>query len=73
MSAPVLALSFILSLPGVTQAVMGCDTADQVAQNCALFDKTVALTEGQLTQLHKAFCNIDPRVIDPGRWFNAGR
>lgn len=73
LSAPVLALSFILSLPGVTQAVMGCDTEDQVVQNCALFDKTVPLTEEQKAQLYKAFGNIDPKVINPGRWFNAGR
>ncbi|MBR2309503.1 MAG: aldo/keto reductase [Oscillospiraceae bacterium] len=71
--APVLALSFVLSLPGVTQVVLGCDTADQVAQNCALFDKIVPLTETQFAQLRKAFCKIDPKVTDPGRWFNAGR
>ena len=44
----VLALSFVLSLPGITTAVMGCDTAKQVEANCRLFDKTVKLTEQQM-------------------------
>lgn len=66
----VLALSFVLSLPGVTAAVMGCDTAEQVAENCALFDKTVQLTEEQLSLLREAFADIDPRVINPGVWYN---
>ncbi len=64
----VLALSFVLSLPGVTTAVLGCDTPDQVAANCALFDATVSLSEAQLEQLHNAFRNIDRRMINPALW-----
>ena len=70
LSPAALALSFVLSLPGVTQAVMGCDTADQVEANCKLFDQTVTLTQDQLDKLHDAFHDIDPRVINPGTWFN---
>ena len=70
LSPAALALSFVLSLPGVTQAVMGCDTADQVESNCKLFDQTVTLTQDQLDKLHDAFHGIDPRVINPGTWFN---
>ena len=70
LSPAALALSFVLSLPGVTQAVMGCDTADQVEANCKLFDQTVTLTQDQLDKLHDAFRGIDPRVINPGTWFN---
>ena len=70
LSPAALALSFVLSLPGVTQAVMGCDTADQVESNCKLFDQTVTLTQDQLDNLHDAFHGIDPRVINPGTWFN---
>ena len=70
LSPAALALSFVLSLPGVTQAVMGCDTADQVEANCKLFDQTVTLTQDQLDKLHDAFHGIDPRVINPGTWFN---
>lgn len=66
----VLALSFVLSLSGVTTAVMGCDTATQVDANCRLFDKTTKLTEQQMDLLHDAFRGIDPRVINPGVWFN---
>lgn len=70
LSPAALALSFVLSLPGVTQAVMGCDTAEQVESNCKLFDQTVTLTQDQLDKLHDAFHGIDPRVINPGTWFN---
>ena len=70
LSPAALALSFVLSLPGVTQAVMGCDTADQVESNCKLFDQTVKLSQEQMEKLHDAFRGIDPRVINPGTWFN---
>lgn len=69
-SAPVLALSFVLSVPGVTTAVLGCDTPDQAVQNCKLFDQTISLNEQQMGLLREAFWNIDPRVINPGCWFN---
>jgi len=64
----VLALSFILSLPPVTTVVLGCDTAQQVQANGQLMDKTVSLTEEQLSKLHAAFHNVDPRVLDPRLW-----
>lgn len=70
LSPATMALSFVLSLPGVTQAVMGCDTARQVEANCKLFDETVTLTAEQMDKLHSAFHGIDPRVINPGVWFN---
>ena len=66
----VLALSYVLSVPGVTTAVMGCDTEKQVIANCKLFDKTVKLSGEQLDLLHKAFAGIDPRVISPSAWNN---
>lgn len=64
----VLALSYVLSVPGVTTAVMGCDTEKQVVSNCNLFDKTVKLSSEQFDLLHKAFTGIDPRVVNPGAW-----
>lgn len=67
----VLALSHVLSIPGVTSAVLGCDNEAQLAANVALFDKTVTLTEAQSAKLREAFVDIDPRVINPGLWFNA--
>lgn len=66
-----LALSFVLSLPGVTQAVMGCRNIDQIKDNADLFDRTVTLTPDQMKMLHDAFYNIDPRVVNPGSWFNS--
>lgn len=68
LSPDTLALSFVLSVPGVTTAVMGCDNAAQVKANCDLFDKTVKLTDEQLSMLREAFADIDPRVINPGVW-----
>jgi len=66
----VLALSFALSVPGISTAVLGCRNIQQVERNCALFDQTVELTNDQMEVLHKAFHGIDPRVINPGLWFN---
>lgn len=66
----ILALSFVLSLQGVTTAVMGCDNVKQVENNCRLFDRTVKLSEHQMELLYDAFRGIDPRVINPGSWFN---
>ena len=56
--------------PGVMTAVMGCDTVEHVRSNCALFNQTVTLTREQLDKLHNAFHGIDPRVINPGMWYN---
>lgn len=67
----VLALSYVLSLPGVSCAVLGCDNEAQLASNVALFDKTVVLTAKEKAKLRDAFVGIDPRVINPGMWFNA--
>lgn len=65
-----MALSFALSVPGVTAAVLGCDNVQQLESNCALVERTVALTQEQLDKIHNAFCNIDPRAITPGAWFD---
>ena len=65
-----LALSFALSLPGVSAAVLGCQTTEQLEQNCTLFDGVRTLTQQEMQMLHDAFVGIDPRVINPGCWFN---
>ncbi len=70
MSPAVLALSFILSLDGISAAVLGVQTAEQMAQNCTLFENVRKLTPAQMEKLHEAFRGIDPRVINPGCWFN---
>ena len=66
----VLALSFVFSIPGVTTAVLGCRNIRQVESNCELIEQTGPLTKAQLSMLHEAFANTDPRVTNPGLWFN---
>ena len=70
MSPAVLALSFVLSVPGITAAVLGCDNVKQVIDNAELFNQTVQLTKTHWDMLRKAFLNIDDRVINPGKWYN---
>ncbi len=70
LSPAVLALSFVLSVPGVTTTVLGCDNIQQLEANAKLMDETVTLTAEQMQLLHDAFTGIDPRVINPGCWFN---
>lgn len=70
LSPAVLALSFALSVPGVATTVLGCDNARQLEANCDLFDQTVRLNSEQWNALRDAFCDIDPRVINPGVWYN---
>ena len=70
MSPAVLALSFVLSLDGISATVLGVQTNEQMAQNCTLFENVRKLTPAQMQKLHDAFSGIDPRVINPGCWFN---
>lgn len=70
LSAPALAVSFVLSLPGITSVVLGCQTVEQVEENCALLESTRKLTEEEMEELHEAFRDIDKRVINPRLWFN---
>ena len=66
----VLALSFVLSVPGICSAVLGCDNTKQLDSNADLIDKTVSLTSEQLGIIQNTFAKIDPRVINPGVWYN---
>lgn len=66
----VLALSFVLSVPGVAATVIGCDNADQLVSNCQLFDKTVKLTKEQWNKLREAFVDVDRRAVTPGLWYD---
>ena len=70
LSPGALALSFPLSIPGITTVVLGCRNITQVEKNCALIDQVVQLTDEQMKKLHEAFANTDPRVTNPGVWFN---
>lgn len=70
MEPAVLALSFALSVPGVTTAVLGVRNIRQLESNCQIMDKAVQLTAEQMEKIHAAFYNTDPRVTNPGVWFN---
>ena len=66
----VLALSFVLSVPGICSAVLGCDNIKQLDSNADLMKKTVLLSNAQWELLRQTFTKIDPRVINPGVWYN---
>lgn len=66
----VLAMSFILSVPGITCAVLGCDTKKHVELNCAMMDKVHELSAEQMNILHEAFKDTPAEVLNPGMWFN---
>ena len=70
LSPAVLAMSFVLSIPGVSTLVLGCQRIGQMIADCDLIEQTVKLTDSQMEKLHAAFTGIDPRVINPGVWFN---
>jgi predicted aldo/keto reductase-like oxidoreductase len=70
MSPAVLAMSFVLSLPGITSVVLGCQRVEQVENNCELISQVKKLNVEELNLLRKEFSNIDPRVINPSTWSN---
>ena len=70
MEPSVLAMSFILSVPGITCAVLGCDTEKHVELNCAMMEKVEELSREQMNILHAAFKDTPANVLNPGTWFN---
>lgn len=66
-----LALSFALSLPGVTSLVLGSETAEQVRQNVDLHSRTARLNAAQMEELHALFREVPGRLLNPSEWFNA--
>lgn len=66
-----LALSYALSLPGVTSLVLGSEKPEQVQQNAELLRQTVELTPEQMAEIHDLFVNTPDRVLNPSQWFNA--
>ena len=73
MEPAALAVSFVLSLPGVSSLVLGCERKEQVENDAGLIDRARRLTGEQMERLRKAFERIDPRVTDTGTWFNSGK
>lgn len=63
-----LALSFALSVPGVTSLVLGGETVRQVEENVELAKKVTELSSTQMERIHSFFSDIDNRVINPNLW-----
>lgn len=70
MSPAVLALSFALSVPGITSLVLGSETVEQVEQNVALLDQVRILTPEQLAEIHDQFVDTPEMVLSPFMWYN---
>lgn len=68
LSPTVLALSYALTLPGVTSLVLGSETVEQVQQNARLLNETVALSPAQMAEIRENFLNTDIKVLNPGLW-----
>ena len=63
-----LALSYALSLPGVTSLVLGSEKVEQVQQNIELLQTAPQLTEEQLKEIHDTFYDTPARVLNPSKW-----
>ena len=66
-----LALSFALSLPGVTSLELGSEKPEQVEQNAALLSHTASFTSEQMDEIHTMFKDTSARLLNPATWFNA--
>ena len=66
-----LAMSFVLSMPGVTSLVLGSEKAEQVRQNLALVDQAVKLSDEQLAEIRSLFLDTPDKVLLPHMWPNA--
>lgn len=63
-----LALSYALSLPGVTSLVLGSEKAEQVQQNLELMEQAVELSAGQMAEIRELFLDTPEQVLNPGLW-----
>lgn len=68
LSPALLALSYALSLPGVTSLVLGSETEQQVLQNAALLSSAVKLTPAQMQDIRENFIHTDPHILNPCTW-----
>ena len=68
LSPACLALSYALSLPGVTSLVLGSETVEQVLQNAQLLSETVTLSPAQMAEIHENFVDTDPHILNPATW-----
>ena len=66
-----LAMSFVLSLPGVHSLVLGSEKVSQVEQNAALLEKVVKLSDEQMAEIRANFVDTPEQVLFPRLWPNA--
>ena len=71
MTSAQLAISFVLSVPGVLSLVLGCEKVEQVQQNAQLLDSCVTLSDAQMQEIKALFKDTDDHVLNPGTWANA--
>lgn len=63
-----LAMSYALSLPGVTSLVLGSEKVEQVQQNVALVEQAVDLNAEQMAEIRELFLDTPEQVLNPGLW-----
>ena len=63
-----LALSYALSLPGVTSLVLGSEKAEQVRQNLELMDQAVELSAEQMAEIRELFLDTPEQMLNPALW-----
>ena len=68
LSPATLALSYALSLPGVTSLVLGSEKAEQVQQNLVLMEQAVDLSEAQMAEIRELFLDTPEQVLNPALW-----
>ena len=71
MAPEVLAVSYVLSVEGVSSVVLGCQTPEQIKANADMVDKARHLTDEEMKKITEAFKDIDRKIIDPRCWPNA--
>lgn len=68
MDPGVLAMSFALSIPGISSLVIGCRNEAQILRTIQQMEASCQLTARQMEQIHEAFHDVNERVITPSMW-----
>ena len=68
MEPAVLAMSFALSIPGISSLVIGCRNEEQILRSIRQMEASCRLNEQQMERIHQLFHDVDERVITPSMW-----
>lgn len=63
-----MAVSFALSLPGISSLVIGCRNEQQMRSTIQQVDQAREFTPEQMEKIHNAFRDVPERVITPMLW-----